>query len=278
MIERRSSGWRRAPGLAGRPVLRVAWPRGGDVPRAANPRGSRLSRVTSTHRSSRGSQATPEPLQPTLSGLDDLAVLPGAQPDCDCPACLGEVDFDQVFLDMLNGVEQLADSEDPLNAELLGAGLTALVTTAGEKTVSAFVQMVVPRLEAAADTRALALLTAIGAVASDAGRPVAAAAAAAAARMAEAGVPRPRWADGLAEPVRVGECLRLHDSEESVSVLVASFERAGRGHAFLVVVDQHDCGSAAEILVVDGDQLAQCARRHPGGRLRRSGGPADPDA
>jgi hypothetical protein len=74
--------------------------------------------------------------------------------------------------------------------------------------------------------------------------------------MAATGVQGPRWAAGLVEPVRVGPCLRLADAQESMAVLVASFERAGSGHAFLVVVDHDDCGAAAEILVVDGDELA----------------------
>jgi len=86
---------------------------------------------------------------------------------------------------------------------------------------------------------------------------VAKAASAAAGRLVAAGMPTPRWAGELAEPVRVGDCMRLYDTQETMSVLVASFRRAGRGHAFMVIVDEWACGAAADILVVDADHLPE---------------------
>ena len=83
------------------------------------------------------------------------------------------------------------------------------------------------------------------------------AASAAAGRLVAAGMPTPRWAGELAEPVRVGDCMRLYDTQETMSVLVASFRRAGRGHAFMVIVDEWACGAAADILVVDADHLPE---------------------
>ena len=40
-------------------------------------------------------------------------------------------------------------------------------------------------------------------------------------------------------------------------MLVASFRRADREHAFMVIVDEQDCGAAAEILFADADHLPE---------------------
>lgn len=131
------------------------------------------------------------------------------------------------------------------------------MTVAGDELVPAFVQGFIPQVEAKAGGDALALLLAIGSVASGVQEQVAKAASAAAGRLVAAGIPTPRWAGELAEPVRVGDCVRLYDSQETMSVLVASFRRAGRGHAFMVIVDEQDCGAAADILFVDADHLPE---------------------
>jgi hypothetical protein len=74
-------------------------------------------------------------------------------------------------------------------------------------------------------------------------------------RLVSAGVPAPAWADELREPVRAGQCRRLADAEASASILICSFDRAGRSHAFLVNVDHTDCDAAADILLVPADAL-----------------------
>lgn len=158
--------------------------------------------------------------------------------------------------ELLDGVATLAECEDALDAELAGAALVAMVTVAGDELVPAFVQGFIPQVEAKAGG-ALALLLAIGSVASGVQEQVAKAASAAAGRLVAAGIPTPRWAGELAEPVRVGDCVRLYESQETMSVLVASFRRAGRGHAFMVIVDEQDCGAAEDILFVDADQLPE---------------------
>lgn len=159
--------------------------------------------------------------------------------------------------ELLDGVATLAECEDALDAELAGAALVSIVTVAGDELMPAFVQGFIPQVEAKPGSGALALLLAIGSVASGVQEQVAEAASAAAGRLMAAGVSTPRWAGELAEPVRVGDCMRLYDSQETMSVLVASFRRGSRGHAFLVVVDEQDCGAAVDILFVDADHLPE---------------------
>lgn len=188
----------------------------------------------------------------------DLTVVQAAPEKCDCPACSGEdVDPGQMLGELLDGVATLAECEDPLDAELAGAAFVAMVTAAGDELVPAFVRGFIPQIEARPSGGALALLMAIESVASRAQEQVARAASAAVGRLVAAGMPRPQWANALAEPVQVGDCMRLYDTQGTTSVLVGSFRRAGRGHAFMVIVDQQDCGAAADILFVDADHLSE---------------------
>jgi Plasmid pRiA4b ORF-3-like protein len=59
----------------------------------------------------------------------------------------------------------------------------------------------------------------------------------------------------LGEPVTVGDCGRLYDSQGTGSMLACSFHRAGRSHAVVVSVDHLDCGAASDILLLDVDHL-----------------------
>ncbi|GAA5033551.1 plasmid pRiA4b ORF-3 family protein [Actinopolymorpha pittospori] len=188
----------------------------------------------------------------------DLAVARGAPEACDCPVCSGAgVDPAQVLDALLDGAAGLTDSEDALDAEVAGAALVAMMTVTGDELVPVFVEGLIPQLEATAGGHALALLRAMGSVAAGVQEQVAAAASEAASRLAAAGIPKPRWDDELAEPVQLGDCMRLYDSQETMSVLVASFRRAGRGHGFMVIVDEQDCGAAEDILFLDADQLSE---------------------
>jgi hypothetical protein len=188
----------------------------------------------------------------------DLTVVRDTPEGCDCPACSGEdVDPGQMLDELLDGVAGLADCDDALDAELAGAALVAMVTVIGDALMPAFVEEFIPRIEAKAGPDALALLRAMGSVAVGVQEQVASAATAAASRLAATGVPQPRWDGELAEPVRVVDCVRLYDGQETLSVLVASFRRAGRGHACMVFVDEQDSGAAAHILFVDAEDLPE---------------------
>src|SRR5207247_5546417 len=50
---------------------------------------------------------------------------------------------------------------------------------------------------------------------------------------------------------------RLVDSQDTMSVLACSFQRAGRSHAIVLSVDHTDCGAASDILLPEADQLPQ---------------------
>ncbi|MDQ7903477.1 plasmid pRiA4b ORF-3 family protein [Phytohabitans sp. ZYX-F-186] len=168
-----------------------------------------------------------------------------------------ELDPGQMLADVLDGVAALAEREDALDAELAGATVLATVSTFGEDVVPLLVKELIPQVESRPNRGALALLLSIGSVASGTQDQIASAAAAAAERVAAAGVPKPRWAAELSEPLRAGDRVRLKDRAGTLSVLVASFERAGRRHAFLVTVDHQDCGAASDIFFVDADDLPE---------------------
>jgi hypothetical protein len=55
--------------------------------------------------------------------------------------------------------------------------------------------------------------------------------------------------------VQLGQCQRLVDSDGSASVLVCSFDRAGRSHGFVIQVDHSDCDAAADIALFPAEML-----------------------
>lgn len=174
----------------------------------------------------------------------------GAQGECDCPACSGaELDPASLIDDLLTGGADLLTTDDPMDAEIAGAVLVSFGEFLGESFEEVLVAAIVPELEARANAQALAMLLAISSVAR------VEAAVAAADRLAKAGIPRPAWAAELTEPVSVAECWRLVDTDETESILVCAFERAGRSHALGMTVKHHDCGAACEIFHLDPDGL-----------------------
>src|SRR5690349_15042980 len=169
----------------------------------------------------------------------DLTLLPGGGQACDCPACSGQdVDLPEMLDELLQGAEVAMGGDDALGAELAGAAFVATVVTSGGELIPTFVDTLIPEIEARRSSAALALLLVVGSVAARTSQQVASVASAAASRLAAAGVAQPQWAEELAEPVRVGECLRLQDDGETTSVLVVPFERGGQGHAFLIMVNE----------------------------------------
>jgi hypothetical protein len=174
-----------------------------------------------------------------------------APDECDCPSCSGAgFDPQRVIDEVISAAADL--SEDPLDAELVGATWLSIGVRAGEGFEEALIGGIIPEIEARANSEALALLLAVGSVADDrAGKE----ASAAAGRLVEARVPRPGWAVELGEPVTVADCWRLSDSQGTASMLVCSFHRAGRSHAVVISVDHLDCGAAGDILLLGVDQL-----------------------
>jgi hypothetical protein len=166
-----------------------------------------------------------------------------------------DIDPAQLITDLVAAGTELAEIDDALDAEMIGAGMVTMVA-AGADLPPEFGPRVIADVEARGDRSALALLSAIGSVRSDA-EDLAALAAAAAGRLAAAGVPGPRWVADLAEPPTPGDCLRLNDDDNGMTVLIAPFERAGQGHAVVVATDENDGGAATDILIVDAENLPE---------------------
>jgi hypothetical protein len=187
--------------------------------------------------------------------------------ECDCPVCSGaDLDPQQLIDELIADAADLVESEDPLDAEVMGAAFVSIAALAGEVFEETLVGGFIPQFEARATTEALAILLAIGSVARG---QVGKAASVAADRLVQAGVARPGWAGRLAEPVTVTGCSRLSDSHGTASILVCSFHRAGRSHAVVISVDHHDCGAATDILLLDVDHLPEALETmRAGGRSR----------
>jgi hypothetical protein len=180
----------------------------------------------------------------------------GAQQECDCPACTEqEVDPAELLGALLNDLAPLADAEDVLAAELAGAAFLAMVSAVDDEELARLTDAFIPAVESRPSPSAVAVLRALASVAAGVEPRLAAAASAAADHVVAAGVPESTWTAELAEPVHVTECVRLHSDRAALSVLVASFRRAGRGHALMIVVDELHRAAAADILLVDADQL-----------------------
>jgi hypothetical protein len=155
-----------------------------------------------------------------------------------------------MLADLVSGADELLAIEDPLEPELLAAMLLGVGDAAGEGFDDALTEGVVPELAATGRPGALAMLLAIDAVREV---PVAAAAAR---QLMTAGVPAPLWAAEVREPLRPG-LLRAYRAEGVASMLVCSFERAGRTHVFLLQVDHTDCHAAIGLLLFPGEVLDQ---------------------
>lgn len=204
----------------------------------------RVSPVSRARKTKKNKKSTQRPTRPDLLGGRD---------ECDCPVCSG-ADFDprQLIDGVVAGAADLAESDDPLDAEMLGAAFVSIGALNWEAFEQALIEGFVPQFEDKASTGALAMLLAIGSVApGQAGK----AASAAADRLVEAGVEPPRWAAELAEPVKIADCQHLQDAQGAEAMLACVFHRAGRSHAVMVSVDNLDCGAAGDILLLDSDQL-----------------------
>jgi hypothetical protein len=203
-----------------------------------------MSPVSRSRKAKRKKKSTQRPTR--------LDVVSGSD-GCDCPSCSG-ADFDeQELIDgVVAGAADLVRSDDPLDAEILGAAFMTVGANAGEAFERALIEGFVPQFEGRASTGALAMLLAIGSVAPDqAGK----AASVAADRLVGAGVQPPGWAVELDGPVTFSDCSRLYDAQGTGSMLSCMFHRAGRSHAVMVSVDDLDCGAAGDIHLLDSDQL-----------------------
>jgi hypothetical protein len=189
------------------------------------------------------------------AGSRAAVVWSGEPEPCDCPSCTDpNLDPGQLFDEMIAGSGTgLLDIEDPLEGELLGAGVLAVGHGSEDEFADALMD-IIPELGTRPGAASVALLAAIGSVADDR---VATAASAAVDRLVEAGSPRPSWIDELRQPVTVTQCWQVTNPAEGATVLAALFQRAGREHAVVLSVDEYDCGAASEIFLTDVDQVPE---------------------
>lgn len=182
--------------------------------------------------------------------------------ECDCPECSG-AEFDpQAFIDDLAAsAGEILGADDPLDAELFGASFVAAGRMAGEEFTESLADGIVPALAQLSTAESVGVLAAIGAVESESG------AADAVRRLVDGGLPAPAWLKELDEPVRAGICRRYGDPAGVGSMLLCSFERAGRSHGFLVQVDHTDCDAAVDILLFPGEAMAELTEKIQAGPL-----------
>lgn len=158
-------------------------------------------------------------------------------------------DLHKALDEILGGLGALAD---PLDAEIVGSLLVGLGASLGDGSEHVLLDQFLPTLEASGDPRAARLLAALGALCD---QPVADRAAAAVDRLRDRGVAAPAWAEQLSVPVTARDCVEILDADVGPLVLAARFERAGRTHAVLLLLDPEDCGEVAEVALLDGPQL-----------------------
>lgn len=173
----------------------------------------------------------------------------------DCAAGTdAEFDPQEAITVLTKDLAELLESDDPVDAELIGALLLAIVTSASRSPDQALIDYFIPMLEARGTRVAQAMLLAISAVAEGT---AGAAAQAAADRLAGAGVIRPKWADELAEPMTVSACSRMSDAAGAAAMLAGSFHRADHSYAVLIGVDQLDSGTVDDMCLLPGEHLSE---------------------
>lgn len=151
-------------------------------------------------------------------------------------------------------LDNVAEVSDPLDAEVIGSLMAVLSALLDDDPEQPVLEHFLPALEASGDARAAGLLAALGALC---GPRVADGAAAALARLREQGVAAPAWAGQLSAPITAHDCVEIGEADGDPLVLAARFERADRSHAVLLLLDPQDCGAAAEVVLLDGAELAQ---------------------
>ncbi|MBO3743207.1 plasmid pRiA4b ORF-3 family protein [Actinoplanes flavus] len=172
---------------------------------------------------------------------------------CHCPDCSGErLEPLDLVADLLDDGNPLLEVEEAVEAEMFAAGLLAMGHLAGAGFAEAVASVIVPELERTATPAALAVLHAIALV--DDGP----AAAEAVARLEPAGLAAPRWLAEARMPVTPGVYRRFAEpSGQTSSVLIGTFERAGRADGFAVNVDDSDCHAAVDVVLFPGEALDQ---------------------
>ena len=142
---------------------------------------------------------------------------------------------------LLADLAHVAEREDPLAFELTVSGFAAILE--GALPADAVAELV-GRLEARADPLALAVLATLALIADG---PPGAVAGRAAARLWRAGILPPFWFEELDRDVLPEECLSVRRALGGERILLCSFHRAGRRHAFAVTLEDGPCPALKQI-------------------------------
>jgi hypothetical protein len=150
---------------------------------------------------------------------------------------------------LLTDLAQVAEREDPLAFELTVSGFAAILESA---LPDESVARLVGRLEARADPLALAVLATLALITDG---PAGAVAGRAAARLWRAGILPPFWFEELDRDVVAQECLSVRRALGGEWLLLCSFRRAGRRHAFAVTLEDAPCPAFKQITPLTAVEL-----------------------
>lgn len=150
-------------------------------------------------------------------------------------------------------LRDFAQLTDPLDAEVLGSTFLGAIGLLGADVAAVAASELVSVIETVGDARAAAMLAVLATLGEG---PIGEAATAGLDRLRACGVAAPEWMAALSAPVSVRDCVELCEGDQTL-VLAARFNRAGAGHAVMILVDPQDCGEAAEIMLLDCADLTE---------------------
>lgn len=171
---------------------------------------------------------------------------------CDCPDCTGDGFDPRAAADAI--LASLGEVTDAVEAEVVGSLFLMIGGMLGGDFDQAALEEFLTVFEQAASAPAAGMLAVLGTLGAE---PVAAATTAGLARLRHKGVQAPGWARELSTPVAASGCVAVCDPDGDTLVLAARFDRADSAHAVMLLVDPEDCGAAAEILLMDAEDLPQ---------------------
>lgn len=215
----------------------------------------RMSPTSRGRRRRKGNHGNPG-RRSTPRGFGSRPHSPGTHPLCLCPRCANDdvPGAGPIVSGLLSTGAWLRERTDPLDAEAAGSVIAARYRRPDGQPTRLFVDEVLPRVTAAANTEALAILLAIGAATPES---TGEAARTSATVLAAAGVPAPSWADELAEPITATGFRLLRRTTGlaagKTAVLGGEFVRAGRRHILAVRLNPLRCGEAAGIVTLRTD-------------------------
>jgi hypothetical protein len=151
----------------------------------------------------------------------------------------------------------LAEATDPIEGEYRTATLLAVGYGNSADSAEIFARLFIDEAEQTATPGAAALLHCIAVLTPE---PARTAATEAADRLAAAGVVAPAWVAELEAPVTAGEFVQWSEPDAGGSLVFGSFERAGRPEAFVLFVDDEDCGAANDLAPFYDDDTAEARR------------------